>query len=125
MTEQEKINIYVPREVGELLDSDNEMFEIFKPDGMTLNRNQFLTQLVVGYYDVYAREIQTKYEDIMQVLSQSQVDRKACEVMASNLLDRVFLPKASKRVGRTAMHFSLKPTNKTESLIRRILSEIE
>lgn len=43
MSEQDKINIYVPREVGEVLDSDNEMFEVFKPDGMTLNRNQFLT----------------------------------------------------------------------------------
>ena len=65
MSEQEKINIYVPREVGELLDSDNEMFEVFKRDGRTLNRNQFLTQLVTGYYDVYARELQAKSEAIL------------------------------------------------------------
>ena len=125
MSDQDKINIYVPREVGELLDRDIEMFEVFKPDGVTLNRNQFLTQLIVGYYDAYARELQDKYEAIMRELSPIQTDRKTREQIASNILDQLSLPKTSKRVGRTAEHFSLKPTNKTESLIQKIRGEIE
>ena len=125
MSEQDKINIYVPREVGELLDSDNEMFEVFKPDGMTLNRNQFLTQLVTGYYDTYARELQAKSEAILKALSPVQADRQTCEQIASSILDEILLPRTSKRVGRTAMQFSLKPTNKTESLISKIRGEIE
>ena len=125
MSEQEKINIYVPREVGELLDSDNEMFEVFKRDGRTLNRNQFLTQLVTGYYDVYARELQAKSEAILQALSPLHADRKTCEQVVSTLLEEISLPRTSKRVGRNAMQFSLKPTNKTETLISRIRGEIE
>lgn len=125
MSDQDKINIYVPREVGELLDSDNEMFELFKSDGATLNRNLFLTQLVAGYYDVYARELQAKYEAILAELSLAQIDRKMCEQIASSILDQLSPPRMTKRVGRKAMHFSLKPTNKTESMIRKIRREIE
>ena len=124
MSDQDKINIYVPREVGELLDSDNEMFEVFKSDGRTLNRNQFLTRLVAGYYDAYARELQAKSEAILKALSPLQTDMKTCEQVVSNILDQIVLPRTSKRVGRTAMQFSLKPTNKTESLICRIRGEI-
>ena len=125
MSDQDKINIYVPREVGELLDSDNEMFEMFKSDGVTPNRNQFLTQLVAGYYDTYTRELQVKYEAILEELSLTQVDRKTREQIASNILKRLTLSRTNKRIGKTAMHFSLKPTNKTESLIRKIRREIE
>ncbi len=125
MSEQDKINIYVPREVGELLDSDNEMFEVFKPNGMTLNRNQFLTQLVTGYYDTYARELQDKNAAILGVLSPFLTDRAVCDQIASGILDHISLPRMSKRVGRNAKQLSLKPTQKTESLIRRIRREIE
>lgn len=125
MSEQDKINIYIPREVGDLLDSDNEMFEVFKPDGMTLNRNQFLTQLVIGYYDAYARELQGKNAAIMDALSPFLTDRAACDQIASSILDQISLPRTSKRVGKKARHLSLKPTNKTASLIRKIRGEIE
>lgn len=125
MNELDKINIYVPREVGDLLDSDNEMFEVFKLDGITPNRNQFLAQLVAGYYDTYARELQAKNASILEALSPFLQDRTICDQIATNILDQISLPKTSKRVGRTARHFSLKPTNKTGSLIRRIRSEIE
>lgn len=125
MSEQDKINIYVPREVGELLDSDNEMFEVFKPNGMTLNRNQFLTQLVTGYYDTYARELQDKNAVILDALSPFLTDRAACDQIASSILDQISLPRTSKRVGKNAKQLSLKPTQKTESLIRRIRREIE
>ena len=125
MSEQDKINIYVPREVGDLLDSDNEMFEVFKPDGITLNRNQFLTQLVTGYYDAYARELQDKNTAILDALSPFLTDKVACDQIVSCILDQISLPRISKRVGKNARQFSLKPTQKTESLIRRIRSEIE
>lgn len=125
MSELDKINIYVPREVGELLDSDNEMFEVFKPDGKTVNRNQFLTQLVTGYYDMYARELQGKNAAILDALSPFLTDRAACDQIASSILDQISLPRMSKRVGRNAKHLALKPTQKTENLIRRIRREIE
>lgn len=125
MSELDKINIYVPREVGELLDNDNEMFEVFKADGKTVNRNQFLTQLVTGYYDTYARELQGKNAAILDALSPFLTDRAACDQIASSILDQISLPRTSKRVGRNAKHLALKPTQKTENLIRRIRREIE
>ena len=124
MSDQDKINIYVPLEVGDLLDSDNEMFEVFKLDEITPNRNQFLTQLVAGYYDTYARELHAKNASVLEALSPFLQDRAICDQIATNILDQILLPRTSKRVGRTARHFSLKPTNKTESLIRKIRSEI-
>ncbi len=45
MSDLEKINIYVPEHVGNLLDNDASMFEILKRDGWTINRNRFFVGL--------------------------------------------------------------------------------
>ena len=49
----EKINIYVPENIGAMIESDATMFEVYKKDGRTINKNRFLGMLIIGYYNDY------------------------------------------------------------------------
>lgn len=60
----EKINIYVPDKVGWILENDASLFEIFKRDGRTVNKNRFLSMLITGFYGQYVQEYTQKYDAI-------------------------------------------------------------
>lgn len=120
MSDLEKINIYVPRETEALLSSDNEMFEVFKRGGKSVNRNLFLSMLVIGYYDAYIQERRNKHARIMSELDAVDLDVAQKTMLASRILEDVFLPARSKRLGKNARHLSLKPTEKTEHLLSKI-----
>ncbi len=49
---EEKIKIYVPESVSNILAKDMERFEFFKKDG-SLNKNEFYNTLIVNYYEQY------------------------------------------------------------------------
>ena len=49
----EKIKIYVTADVLRILQKDMEAFEFYKSDKRTLNKNAFLTKLIVNYSDDY------------------------------------------------------------------------
>ena len=60
----DKINVYVPDNIGIMLENDAVMFEVYKRDGKTINKNRFLGMLVTGYYDDYVTEMRSAYEKI-------------------------------------------------------------
>lgn len=45
----DKIKIYLPEKIAEIIEKDTEAFEFFKRDGMSLNKNALLTALVLNY----------------------------------------------------------------------------
>ena len=49
----DKIKIYVSARIAEILDKDAEAFEFFKKDGKTVNKNAFLSRLIVHYSDEF------------------------------------------------------------------------
>ena len=55
MSNFEKINIFVPPWVKSQLDADCGMFGFLKKDGHTVNRNAFLSMVIIGYYDEFVR----------------------------------------------------------------------
>ena len=48
MSDLDKINIYVPEHIGTVIDNDAELFEVLKKDGRTINRNRFLSLLILA-----------------------------------------------------------------------------
>jgi len=61
---EEKIKIYIPKSVNDILLKDMERFEIFKKDG-SLNKNEFYNTLIMNYYEQY-QERQSKLFGFIQ-----------------------------------------------------------
>jgi len=121
----EKINIYVPDQIGRTLNDDATLFEVFKRDGCSVNRNRFLSLLIVGYYNSYVSECQTKYEHLREVMERYVPNTKQLKFLAEAVLKNVILPDVPKRKGKNPIRLSLKPTDETESIIIKIMSSIE
>lgn len=119
----DKINIYVPESVGRILNSDASLFEIFKRDGRTVNKNRFLGMLITGYYDQYVAEYQEKYDAILKIMSAVKPDGNRRQ-MADEILKKVILPEVPARKGKNPQKLSLKPTKDTESLIIKIMNDL-
>ena len=94
---REKINIYVPQEVGQQLESDARLFEILKKDKRSINRNRFLSMLLCGYYDDYCHEVQNAHDMVLSIVEQSLVGCTNAEEITSQIIERVILPPVPSR----------------------------
>lgn len=72
----EKINVYVPENIGIMLENDAMMFEVYKRDGRTINKNKFLGLLISGYYGDYVTEARTAYDMILASLRANDIHEK-------------------------------------------------
>ena len=122
---QEKINIYVPHEIGLQLRNDAKLFEIFKKDKRTVNLNRFLTLVLCGYYDDYCRENKEIHDSVMSIIGASSLSRKVQEEIADRIVNEVFLPSIPKRKGKKPICLSLKPTNETERIIQTVMQNLQ
>ncbi len=120
----EKINIYVPENVGAILNRDADLFEVMKKDGRTINRNRFLSMLILGYYNSYVTECQQKYEKIATQLIESGIGSTRSYEIADKILKKVVLPEVPSRKGKNPLKLSLKPTRDTEGLILNIMNDL-
>ncbi len=116
----EKINIYVPEKIAQLLKNDAQQFEIFKNDRQTVNMNQFLSLLIVGYYDLYTKEYNDKCNQIVSILQDNEVSSaNHLNNYASEIVKSVIFPVSSKKKGVHSKHLSLKPTKMTKKILLR------
>lgn len=120
----EKINIYVPEGIGLILENDASMFEVFKKDGITINKNRFLGMLITGYYDDYVTEARTAYDAILSAIDTEKLSVKEKEQIADRILRNAILPKVPSRKGKHPAKLSLKPTKDTEVLIDLIMRRL-
>lgn len=125
MPYREKINIYVPETVGTLLNNDASLFEIFKKDGYTINRNRFLSLLIIGYYNSYVLESRQKFELLQEKLQDYLPDPNITNQIAECILNQVILPEVPKRKGKNPVKLSLKPTEETDGIIQNIMDELQ
>ena len=88
----DKINIYLPAEVGDMLERDVTLFEIFKKDGMTPNRNRFLNMLVQGYYETYSSERLELSRRILSTLEERSVTASDRDILVNRLMEAVTEP---------------------------------
>ena len=123
MIHTEKINIYMPESIRDRLLRDMEMFEIFKPNSWDVNRNQFLTLLIKGYYDAYVQENNELRDKVIATLKSTALSAEAIQTAADAVIANVFDQQPGKRVGKNAKMLSLKPTRELESLLQCIENE--
>ena len=88
----EKINIYVPDNVGRILENDASLFEIFKRDGRTVNKNRFLSMLITGFYGQYVQEYTQKYDAIKKETAGVVKSAEKRDLLADSILKNVILP---------------------------------
>ena len=88
----EKINIYVPENIGAMIESDATMFEVYKKDGRTINKNRFLGMLIIGYYNDYVTEAKAAYDAILSAIDTNKVSIRDKERIADSILKNVVLP---------------------------------
>ena len=121
----EKINIYVPVSVHAQLDRDARSFEVFKPDGKTINRNRFLNRVLLGYYKTFYAEYVSAYNAIVNEFSPLDMPVSTKQTIANRIVNNVVFPKVPKERGQSAKRLSLKPTAKTEGLLLEIIEDLK
>lgn len=118
---EEKIKIYITKEMQEALDRDMELFEFFKKDGKSLNRNEFLSTLILHYYESYGEKLsllQSQIADKLESLSLNRYEKETLSVQLLELME--FNPQLKDHV-RYTRTVSLKPTRRTSSALEYIL----
>ncbi len=120
----EKINIYIPEKIGTIIDNDAVMFELFKKDERTINKNRFLSKLITGYYEDYSTEIKKAHSNIISVLDSSNLSTEEKEIIADSILKKTVLPTVPSRKGKNPVRLSLKPTKDTEVLIDKMMRDL-
>lgn len=121
----EKVSIYAPPEIVESLDRDARLFEVFKKDGKTVNRNRFLSMLIVGYHESYSQELWRRRSAIQQVLDRTSLSKFEVNAISEEILGAVAMEPHKRSVGTRMTRISLKPTKRTEMVIRDIKDSLE
>ncbi len=120
----EKINVYVPENIGTMLENDATMFEVYKKDGRTINKNRFLGMLITGYYGDYVTDARAAFDSIVSAIDTKKLSVKEKEQIADSILRDVVLPAVPSRKGKNPARLSLKPTKDTETLIEQIMRDL-
>lgn len=66
---EEKIKIYISKEVNDILLKDMELFEFYKKD-QTLNKNDFINTLIMNYHETYQKKCSDLYNHIYNKLNE-------------------------------------------------------
>ena len=109
---QEKIKIYLPNDIYQIILKDMELFEFYKKDG-SLNRNEFLNKLITNYYEIYSLNNEKVLESIKQKLFNSDIDENAVEDMALSILYSLDFNHLELNHKRNNVTISMKPTKDT------------
>lgn len=111
----DKIKIYLPQKIADILDKDAEAFEFFKRDGITINRNALLTKLILNYGEAFARERNRLAAVIRSHYDCAEIsDEKAAELCAE-ITETLYAREDGER--RLDAVISLKPTSLSQSAI--------
>ncbi len=120
----DKLNIYVPKDIGAKLKKDADMFEVYKKDGRAINMNGFLSRIINGFYDDYVSSAREKYASILSAIKTDKLSEKEKEKIATNIHKNVDFPVPPSRKGKDPPRLSLKPTKETEAIIVQIMQSL-
>lgn len=114
---EEKIKIYISKDVHDILIKDMELFEFYKKD-QTLNKNDFINTLIMNYHETYQKKCSDLYQHIFTKLEDEAISDAS--FIAHNLVHTI---------ESTNYHFgdekfdnpiSIKPTKKSSKTIHYI-----
>ena len=110
---EEKIKIYVPQEINNILLKDMELFEMFKKDG-SLNKNEFYNTLIVNYYEQFQENQSQLFNYINKtIINETDATDFEANDIASNILQ--YIDNNSYRLSNKKLEvtLSIKPTKKS------------
>lgn len=120
----DKINIYIPTDVYDLLMYDARSFEIFKKDGNTVNLNKFLNLLILGYQSDYTDKLNEESDKIAEILSEFKLSQSDINYAADKIIREVIAPIPGKKKGTYSQKINLKPVKKTEVYVMNIIDNL-
>ena len=85
----------MPENIGAMIESDATMFEVYKKDGRTINKNRFLGILIIGYYNDYVTEAKAAYDAILSAIDTNKVSIRDKERIADSILKKCCSPNGS------------------------------
>lgn len=119
----DKIKIYVTAQIAETLRKDAESFEFFKKDERTVNKNAFLTRLILNYFDEF-RENRSAFLQYLNktVSAASALRESAIHAVCLSICEHVYELTAVENNEKFDKLVSLKPTKESQALIDYIES---
>lgn len=114
----DKIKIYVPKRIVEILDKDAEGFEFFKGDGIQINRNAFLSALIINYFDKFRSSQEELLSSIkLSLLSCKNLTDIQVSELSSTIVNSINQSQTKENNDAFDSLVSLKPTKETQPII--------
>lgn len=120
----ERISIYVPEALARDLDADAVLFEIYKRNGRSVNRNRFLNQVFLGHYETFVDERLRLLEVVTLQLGDVIESKKTRVETAERIVRSIVSPVPLNSRVKGAVRLSLKPTRETKALSEEVISQI-
>ena len=119
---EDKIKVYLPEQVQNILLKDMELFEFFKKDG-TLNRNDFYNVLIENYYELYHERSSDIFDHIQGVIAEhSSLNSMEIRQIASDIQNYVETKSNQLEGNLSEVTISIKPTKHTSRIFQFIES---
>lgn len=117
----DKIKIYVTPKIMAVIEKDAESFEFFKKDGITPNKNAFLTRLVVNYSEEFIKKQGEEFDYLRVTIGKrvgisESILSELCREISEHVSDSVASPEGEK----FDRLLSLKPTRESTPVIEYI-----
>lgn len=118
---EEKIKIYVSREIEDIITKDAESFEFFKRDGVTVNKNALLTRLIVNYSDLFHQKQEEMIDYMCEKLSAEGLKKGTYLLrLCAEMSERIQGMSSALAGGKFDRPLSIKPTKASAPTISYI-----
>ncbi len=116
----EKLKIYVTRYIADIIEKDAEAFEFFKRDGITLNKNALLSQLIVNYHNKFSAEQDALLGFLKERISTAVGDNAKLDGVCFDICERINKRNAAPNDEKFDVLLHIKPTKQSEPVLEYI-----
>ena len=116
----DKIKIYVTQRILDIINKDAESFEFFKKDGVSLNKNAFLTKLIVNYSNDFRQIQNADFDFVKKSLRQICSIESKIEELSFKLSERINKRVSAFENEKFDKLISIKPTKESCATISYI-----
>lgn len=120
---KDKINVSISNDIYNIIESDAIKFEIFKKNGNNINKNRFISLLLIGYYETFIYEYYSFKNKINNILSKDIKDNDIIENLSNKIIDTIIISPLNKKKGQTSINISIKPTKDNELALNALEEE--
>ena len=100
---QDRVDIYIPKETWATMELDARRCELFRKNGETINLNQFLNRILIGYYSTFREECTDFISNLKETIRSCGICREeSIQKLSALIMEKVYLAKdAGSRRGST------------------------